>query len=175
MLHAWHASLDVVKISEAFFFWLEIFWLTLVCNGETEEKLVCRLLMLTNQKSAHDTCVCTQSMDGRLPMRLWDWATACRRCLWMWRSGELSVCSPQGARLGDGLNAEQASETQTHLNTSNTDGWTAPRVLLTTLQAVMSMMWYSAHHTTYTTTTPPQSWMLLTLSFWNRLEMCVQG
>lgn len=56
--------------------------------------------------------------------------SACRQCLWIWQRKKLSVSSHQGAGRCDGLNAEWDSEPQTHLNTLNTDDWTAARVLV---------------------------------------------
>lgn len=98
------------------------------CHIETGEEQRSRswLVRRTNQKSDHDTSVYMESVDGRLPTSLWDWAWACRQCLWIWQSRKLSVISPQGAGRYDGLNAEWMSETRSwHLNTSNTDDWTA--------------------------------------------------
>lgn len=103
-----------------------------VAATETEEEQSwrCWLQRPTNQKSHHDASVYMESMDGRLPMSLWDGATACRQRLWIWQSGKLSVCGPEGAGRCDGLNAEWDSQSQTHLNTSATDGWAAARVLV---------------------------------------------
>lgn len=110
-----------------------------VAATETEEEQSwrCWLQRPTNQKSHHDASVYMESMDGRLPMSLWDRATACRQRLWIWQSGKLSVCGPEGAGRCDGLNAEWDSQSQTHLNTSATDDWAAARVLV-------------SHHTTHT-------------------------
>lgn len=119
MLQGWHVVFEIVTLL-AFIIWFDWRYFDQCCGyqkwcltGE-EQCLGFWLQRLTNQKSDHDTSVCMESMDGRSPMRLWNRAVACRHCLRIWQSRELSVSSLQGAGLGVGLNAEWVSDTPRH-------------------------------------------------------------